>query len=210
MRVRRAGPPGGEDHYTVALAQPDDALVRAAQRGDESAFAQLMSNYELPIFNYVLHSVGNYHQAEDLTQDIFLRALKSLPGFSFRSKFTTWLFAIAKNRILDELRNNGRRPSTVDLDDAGPFAVRGLSPDQHAEMGDLWSAIETLDPELKMPLLLRDVIGLPYQEIAETLEISLANVRWRIYVARRRVQLAIDQDETHAAPAARTATASAR
>jgi RNA polymerase sigma-70 factor (ECF subfamily) len=210
MRVRRAGPPGGEDHYTVALAQPDDALVRAAQRGDESAFAQLMSNYELPIFNYVLHSVGNYHQAEDLTQDIFLRALKSLPGFSFRSKFTTWLFAIAKNRILDELRNNGRRPSTVDLDDAGPFAVRGLSPDQHAEMGDLWSAIETLEPDLKMPLLLRDVIGLPYQEIAETLEISLANVRWRIYVARRRVQLAIDQDETHAAPAARTATATAR
>jgi RNA polymerase sigma-70 factor (ECF subfamily) len=209
MRVRRAGAPGGEDHYTVALAQPDEALVRAAQRGNESAFAQLMSNYELPIFNYVLHSVGNYHQAEDLTQDIFLRALKSLPGFSFRSKFTTWLFAIAKNRILDELRTNGRRPSTVDLDDAGPFAVGGLSPDQHAEMGDVWSAIETLETELKMPLLLRDVVGLPYQEIAESLEISLPNVRWRIYVARRRVQLALDQDETQAAQAAGAATATA-
>jgi RNA polymerase sigma-70 factor (ECF subfamily) len=210
MRVRRAGAPGGEDHYTVALAQPDEALVRAAQRGDESAFAQLMSNYELPIFNYVLHSVGNYHQAEDLTQDIFLRALKSLPGFSFRSKFTTWLFAIAKNRILDELRTNGRRPSTVDLDDAGPFAVGGLSPDQHAEMGDVWSAIETLETELKMPLLLRDVVGLPYQEIAESLEISLPNVRWRIYVARRRVQLALEHDETQPARAAGAATATAR
>lgn len=194
----------------MALAQPEDALVRAAQRGDESAFAQLMSDYELPIFNYVLHSIGNYHQAEDLTQDIFLRALRSLPGFSFRSKFTTWLFAIAKNRILDELRTNGRRPSTVDLEDAGPLAVRGLSPDQHAEMGDLWSAVETLEPELKMPLLLRDVIGLPYQEIAETLEISLPNVRWRIYVARRRVQLALGHDETHADSASRTATATAR
>ncbi len=210
MRVRRAGTSGGEDHFTVALAQPDAALVRAAQRGDESAFAQLMSNYELPIFNYVLHSVRNYHQAEDLTQDIFLRALKSLPGFSFRSKFTTWLFAIAKNRILDELRTNGRRPSTVDLDDAGPFAVGGLSPDQHAEMRDVWSAIETLEPELKMPLLLRDVVGLPYQEIAESLEISLPNVRWRIYVARRRVQLALEHDETHAARAAGAATATAR
>jgi RNA polymerase sigma-70 factor (ECF subfamily) len=209
MRVRRTGAPGGEDHCTVALAQPDEALVRAAQRGNESAFAQLMSNYELPIFNYVLHSVGNYHQAEDLTQDIFLRALKSLPGFSFRSKFTTWLFAIAKNRILDELRTNGRRPSTVDLDDAGPFAVGGLSPDQHAEMGDVWSAIETLEPELKMPLLLRDVVGLPYQEIAESLEISLPNVRWRIYVARRRVQLALEQDETQAAQAAGAVTAAA-
>ena len=193
----------------MALAQPDQALVRAAQRGDESAFAQLMSNYELPIFNYVLHSVGNYHQAEDLTQDIFFRAFKSLPSFSFRSKFTTWLFAIAKNRILDELRNNGRRPSTVELDDAGPFAVRGLSPDQHAEMGDVWAAIETLETELKMPLLLRDVVGLPYQEIAESLEISLPNVRWRIYVARRRVQLALEHDETHAADAAGPVTATA-
>jgi RNA polymerase sigma-70 factor (ECF subfamily) len=191
----------------VALAQPDEALVRAAQRGDESAFAQLMGNYELPIFNYVLHSVGNYHQAEDLTQDIFLRALKSLPGFSFRSKFTTWLFAIAKNRILDELRTNGRRPSTVDLEDAGPFAVGGLSPDQHAEMGDVWSAIEALEPDLKMPLLLRDVVGLPYQEIAESLEISLPNVRWRIYVARRRVQVALEHDDPHAAPAAGAVTA---
>jgi RNA polymerase sigma-70 factor (ECF subfamily) len=194
----------------LALTQPDETLLRAAQRGDENAFAQLMRDYELPIFNYVLHSVGNYHQAEDLTQDIFLRALRSLPGFSFRSKFTTWLFAIAKNRIFDELRNNRRRPSTVELDDAGPFAVRGLSPDQHAEMGDLWSVIETLEPELKMPLLLRDVVGLPYQEIAETLEISLPNVRWRIYVARRRVQLALGNDETHAGQASRTATATAR
>jgi DNA-directed RNA polymerase specialized sigma24 family protein len=90
------------------------------------------------------------------------------------------------------------------------LAVRGLSPDQHAEMGDLWSAVETLEPELKMPLLLRDVIGLPYQEIAETLEISLPNVRWRIYVARRRVQLALGHDETHADSASRTATATAR
>ena len=194
----------------MALTQPNQGLVRAAQRGDESAFAQLMRDYELPIFNYVLRSVGNYHQAEDLTQDIFLRALRSLSGFSFRSKFTTWLFAIAKNRILDELRRNGRRPSTVDLDDAGPFAVRGLSPDEHAEMGDLWSAVETLEPELKMPLLLRDVVGLPYQEISETLEISLPNVRWRIYVARRRVQLALGHDETHAFRASRTVTATAR
>jgi RNA polymerase sigma-70 factor, ECF subfamily len=210
MQVRRARAPGGEDHCTVALTQPDEALVRAAQRGDESAFAQLMGNYELPIFNYVLHSIGNYHQAEDLTQDIFLRALKSLPGFSFRSKFTTWLFAIAKNRILDELRTNGRRPSTVDLEDAGPFAVGGLSPDQHAELGDVWSAIETLETELKMPLLLRDVVGLPYQEIAESLEISLPNVRWRIYVARRRVQLALEHDEPHTDRAAGAVTATAR
>jgi RNA polymerase sigma-70 factor (ECF subfamily) len=209
MRVRRRGEPGGEDHDTVALAQPDEALLRAAQRGDETAFAQLMRDYELPIFNYVLHSVGNYHLAEDLTQDIFLRALRSLSGFSFRSKFTTWLFAIAKNRVLDELRTKGRRPSAIGLEDAGPFAMGGLSPHQHAEMGDVWAAIETLETDLKMPLLLRDVVGLPYQEIAESLEISLPNVRWRIYVARRRVQLELDQGEA-AVPASRRATATAR
>ena len=210
MRVRRAGAPGGEDHNTVALRQPDEALLRSAQRGDETAFAQLMRDYELPIFNYVLHSVGNYHLAEDLTQDIFLRALRSLPGFSFRSKFTTWLFAIAKNRILDELRTNGRRPSTMDLEDVAPVAVRELAPDQHAAMSDVWSAIGALETELKMPLLLRDVVGLPYAEIADSLELSLANVKWRIYVARRRVQLMLEPEEVDAAPVSRRAAAGAR
>lgn len=209
MRVRRQGGPDGEDQDTVALTQPDESLLRAAQRGDETAFAQLMRAYELPIFNYVLHSVGNYHLAEDLTQDIFLRALRSLPGFSFRSKFTTWLFAIAKNRILDELRTSGRRPSTIDLDDVTPVAVRGLAPDQHAAMSDVWSAIGTLETELKMPLLLRDVVGLPYNEIAESLEVSLANVKWRIYVARRRVQLMLEPEEADAALVSRRAAAAA-
>ena len=193
----------------MALTQPNEGLVRAAQRGDESAFAHLTRPYRHELHVHCYRLLGSLHDADD-AQDIFLRALRSLPGFSFRSKFTTWLFAIAKNRILDEFRSNGRRPSTVDLDDAGPFAVRGLSPDQHAEMGDLWSAVETLEPELKSPLLLRDVVGLHYQEIAETLEISLPNVRWRIYVARRRVQLALGQDETHVVRASRTAAATAR
>jgi RNA polymerase sigma-70 factor, ECF subfamily len=210
MRVKRRGEPGGEDHNTVALVQPDEALLRAAQRGDETAFAQLMRDYELPIFNYVLHSVGNYHLAEDLTQDIFLRALRSLQGFSFRSKFTTWLFAIAKNRILDELRTNGRRPSTIDLDDVTPLAVRELAPDEHAAMSDVWSAIGRLEAELKMPLLLRDVVGLPYSEIAESLELSLANVKWRIYVARRRVQLMLEPEEADTAPVSRRAATTAR
>jgi DNA-directed RNA polymerase specialized sigma24 family protein len=77
-------------------------------------------------------------------------------------------------------------------------------------MGDVWAAIEALETELKMPLLLRDVVGLPYQEIAESLEISLPNVRWRIYVARRRVQLMLEPDEADAAPVSRRAAATAR
>lgn len=188
----------------MALSEPDKGVLRKAQRGDERAFALLMRQYELPIFNYVLRLVGNHHLAEDLTQEIFLRAHQSLPRFSFRSKFTTWLFTVAKNRVLDEVRAAGRRPSTVNLDDVRPPAVRELPVERRDTMDALWWAIGELDVELKMALLLRDLLGLSYSEIAESLEITLATVKWRIYAARRQVKLAFEQRETVSGPSSRT------
>src|SRR5918999_6111520 len=116
---------GGEDESArVALPQPDLALLRKAQRGDERAFTVIVRAYEVPVFNYVLRTVGDRALAEDLTQDIFLRIFQGLPGFSLRCRFTTWLFQIAKNRLLDELRARERKPqATVTLDDAPPIDV---------------------------------------------------------------------------------------
>jgi RNA polymerase sigma-70 factor (ECF subfamily) len=179
----------------MALSQPDEALLRRAQLGDEHAFSLLMRQYELPVFNYVLRSLGNHHLAEDLTQEIFLRAFRNLPHFSFRSKFTTWLFAIAKNRVLDEVRASARRPSVVDLDDVPPPPAPGMPFERRATLEALWDAVQSLDVELKMPLLLRDVVGLSYREIADSLGISLATVKWRIYTAREKVKLALEREE---------------
>ena len=94
----------------MSLPQPDLGILRKAQRGDERAFSIIVRTYEQPVFNYVLRLTGDRALSEDLTQEVFLRVFQGLPGFSLRSRFTTWLFQVTKNRVLDELRALERRP----------------------------------------------------------------------------------------------------
>ena len=177
----------------MSLAQPDPGVLRKAQRGDERAFSLILRAYETPVYNYVLRLVnGDRSLAEDLTQEVFLRVFQGLPKFSLRCKFTTWLFQVTKNRVLDELRAVERRPrALVALDDIAPLEVLDAPVERLEEMDTLWRAVEGLTVDLKMALLLRDVVGLSYTEIADSLEITLATVKWRIYKAREEVQLAL-------------------
>src|SRR5439155_17963 len=94
---------------TLSLPQPDHGVLRKAQRGDERAFSIIVRAYQIPVYNYVLRMVGDRSLAEDLTQEVFLRVFQGLPRFSLRSKFTTWMFQVTKNRVLDELRATERR-----------------------------------------------------------------------------------------------------
>jgi len=172
----------------VALEQPDPGVLRKAQHGDERAFTLILRAYERPVFNYVLRMVGDRSLAEDLTQDIFLRVFQGLKGFSLRSRFTTWLFQVAKNRVLDELRSAERRPRhLVALEDAPPLESVDAPFEQIEAMDAVWRAIHGLNADLKTALLMRDVVGLSYNEIADTLEITLATVKWRIFKAREEV-----------------------
>ena len=177
----------------MSLAQPDPGVLRKAQRGDERAFSLILRAYETPVFNYVLRLVGGDRAlAEDLTQEVFLRVYQGLPKFSLRSKFTTWLFQVTKNRVLDELRASERRPrALVALDDIAPLEVLDQPVERLEEIDALWRAVENLSTDLKMALLLRDVVGLSYTEIADALEVTLATVKWRIYKAREEVQVAL-------------------
>jgi RNA polymerase sigma-70 factor (ECF subfamily) len=189
----------------LSLAQPDPGVLRKAQRGDERAFSLILRAYETPVFNYVLRLVnGDRSLAEDLTQEVFLRVFQGLPKFSLRCKFTTWLFQVTKNRVLDELRAVERRPrALVALDDIAPLEVLDAPVERLEEMDSLWRAVEGLTVDLKMALLLRDVVGLSYTEIADSLEITLATVKWRIYKAREEVQLALAREGiTFGAPVA--------
>ena len=179
----------------MSLAQPDFGVLRKAQRGDERAFSIIVRTYEVPVFNYVMRHVGDRALAEDLTQEVFLRVFQGLPKFTLRSKFTTWLFQVTKNRVLDELRVNERRPrALVALDDAPPLEAIDPPAEQLEAIDALWRAIEELNVDLKMALLLRDVVGLSYTEIADSLEITLATVKWRIYKGREEVQLALARE----------------
>ena len=189
----------------MPLPQPDLSVLRKAQRGDERAFAGLVTTYEAPVFNYILRMVGDRTLAEDLTQDVFVRIHHGLAGFSLRCRFTTWLFQIAKNRVLDELRARDRRPYHDALDDAGPLEVVDAPPERIEMIDAVWRAVGSLNPDLKMALLLRDVVGLSYAEIADSLEITLATVKWRIYKAREEVQLALARDGITLGPGEATA-----
>jgi RNA polymerase sigma-70 factor (ECF subfamily) len=139
--------------------------------------------------------VGDRTLAEDLTQEVFLRVYQGLPRFSHNSKFTTWLFQVTKNRVLDELRATERRPrAVVDLDDIPPLEVVDAPFERLEAIDAVWRAVERLSVDLKMALLLRDVVGLSYNEIADSLEVTLATVKWRIWKAREDVQLALTQE----------------
>jgi RNA polymerase sigma-70 factor, ECF subfamily len=179
----------------LALPQPDHGVLRKAQRGDERAFNLIVRAYETPVYNYVLRLVGDRALAEDLTQEVFLRVYQGLPKFSLKCRFTTWLFQVTKNRVLDEFRASERRPrSVVTIDDVPPLEVLDAPFEQVEAMDAVWRSVNELNVELKMALLLRDVVGLSYTEIADALEITLATVKWRIYKAREEVQLALARE----------------
>jgi RNA polymerase sigma-70 factor (ECF subfamily) len=151
--------------------------------------------YEVPVFNYVMRLVGDRALAEDLTQEVFIRVFQGLPKFSLRSKFTTWLFQVTKNRVLDELRASERRPrALVALDDAPQLEVLDAPAEQVEMIEALWTAVDGLNTDLKMALLLRDVVGLSYNEIADSLDTTLATVKWRIFKAREEVQLGLARE----------------
>jgi RNA polymerase sigma-70 factor, ECF subfamily len=179
----------------LSLQQPDLGVLRKAQKGDERAFSLIVRAYETPVYNYVLRLVGDRSLAEDLTQEVFLRVYQGLPKFSLRCKFTTWLFQVTKNRVLDELRASERRPRhLVALDDIAPLEVMDAPIERGETVAALWRAIEALSVDLKMAVLLRDVAGLSYTEIADALEITLATVKWRIYKGREEIALALARE----------------
>ncbi len=164
-------------------------MLRRARRGDEDAFALIVRQYQTPLFNYVLRVLsGDRALAEDMCQEVFLRVYQALPRFDDRCRFTTWMFQVAKHRVVDELRARERRVRTpVDLDSVPQLRLAVQPTDTVESMDVLWRAIGALPLDLRMALVLRDVVGLSYAEIADTLETTLATVKWRIYKAREGV-----------------------
>jgi RNA polymerase sigma-70 factor (ECF subfamily) len=179
----------------VARPISEADLVRRAQRGDACAFSVLVRRHETRVFNYVLRLVGDRSLAEDLTQEVFLRVFQRLPTFSFRCKFTTWLFQVTKNRVLDEIRDRERQPVQVALDEIAPLRALEVPLEEGETVAALWQAIESLPTDLKMALLLREIVGFSYSEIAEALEITLPTVKWRIFSAREALVLVLSRAE---------------
>jgi RNA polymerase sigma-70 factor (ECF subfamily) len=183
----------------LALPQPDPNVLRLARRGDERAFALIVRQYQTPLYNYISRILGGDRAlAEDVCQEVFLRVYQALPGFDNRCQFTTWLFQVAKHRVVDELRARERRGRpTIELSSAPQLHLSVAPAEPIESMEAVWEAIAGLSLDLKMALLLRDVVGLSYAEIAEALETTLATVKWRIYKARETVVAELRRDGFH-------------
>ncbi|MDB4894064.1 MAG: polymerase ECF-type sigma factor [Firmicutes bacterium] len=176
----------------------DELLVERAKRGDVQAFEQLISQYEKKVFNTAYRLTGNYEDAADVAQEAFLRAYSSIPEFRGDSSFATWLFRIVHNACLDELRKRKRqRATSLDETVAGEdgemdrqLAVADASdgPEQALERVEVQrtvqESISALDEEYRLVVVMRDIQGYSYNEIADALGINLGTVKSRLNRAR--------------------------
>ncbi len=180
------------------------ALVSAAKTGDLPAFNQLVLNYQSLAYNVAYRIVGDADSAADATQDAFIKAYKALNGFRGQS-FKPWLLRIVTNTCYDHLRAKKRKP-TDNLDDAliNPehswrLLDPGESPEAHAERIELGralqKAIDQLPPEQRTVVILSDIQGLSYEEIAEATGVSLGTVKSRLSRARAKLRDYLQEQE---------------
>lgn len=161
------------------MQEPDPVLIRAAAAGDLDAFEQLVRRYQEPVWRFLRGLVSDRALAEDLAQETFLRAFHRLDTFGFRSRFSTWLFQIARNLAVDALRSRERRRAL-------PFRIGPPAPPPGIELGtELATAVDTLSPKLREALLLVEVMGFSCREAAAVLGIPDGTVKSRLFHARR-------------------------
>jgi RNA polymerase sigma-70 factor (ECF subfamily) len=164
------------------------ARVEAAQRGDQAALEQLLREQYDRVFALALRLLGDRRDAEDATQEALIAVVRGLSRFDGRSAFTTWVYRVATNACLDELRRRRRRPATVELQPTDVLAPARSGEAAVDDRLDVDTALSTLAPEFRAAVVLRDLCDLDYAEIGEVLGIPPGTVRSRI--ARGRAALA--------------------
>ena len=178
--------------------EQEAAIVRKVLDGDANAFETLVLEYEKNVYNIALRMTGNSEDAADMTQEAFIKAYNSLQAFRGDSKFSVWLYRIVSNVCLDFLRSKNRRP-TVSLsveDDDGEdtqldVADERQSPelllDRKLTRESVRRGLDSLPPDYRQILLLREIQGLSYDEIAQALSLEVGTVKSRIFRARKRL-----------------------
>lgn len=175
----------------------DQELVKQVLKGDNEAFDVLVIKYQDPIRRMVTQMIRDPISAMDITQESFINAYRALESFQGDSSFYTWLYRIAINTTKNFLKKRGRRPPDVDveMDDAIRSGNLGLSdletPERLLATDELqqavMKAVNTLPEELRASIVLREIGGLSYDEIAAILECPVGTVRSRIFRARHAV-----------------------
>ena len=173
----------------------DAQIVRQVLRGKREAFGVLVERYQKPIFNFIYRFYGNYDLAQELTQETFLRCYQFLKSYDQGRKFSTWLYTVARNLCIDELKKQ-RSAHEICLDDVLPAvaardAAGAVAHNQQVdcirreESFKLLEALQELQADARSVLLLHYFQGLSYQEISETLGLPVSTVKIRIFRAKK-------------------------
>jgi RNA polymerase sigma-70 factor, ECF subfamily len=173
----------------------DTLLVIRAANGDVAAFEQLVRRYQLPIYRHCLNMLGNAGDADEAAQDVFFTVWRSLGRFRGDAAFSTWLYRIATNRCLKTLRQ--RPQPTAPLVEQKSSLGLPEGEFEGKQTGELVGrAVAALTPQQRTVLLLREVEGLPYEQIAGVLGVSVAAVKSRLNRARVEIAMAMEvQDD---------------
>lgn len=181
----------------AAQSDPDAALMLRVKRGDRAAFAELVDKYKQPVMNFIFRSLHDEAEAEDLAQNVFLQVYKSRSRYKQTAKFSTWLFTIARNLCLNELRRRSRHPAES-LEETHPenedqpirqFEDKSqlAAPDNvlHGELADkIEEALSGLPENQRSAILLCRQDDLSYEEIAKVLRCSLSATKSLIHRGR--------------------------
>jgi len=181
-------------------AQAAAILVERAKAGDQEAFCELVRRYRRRILALCLHLTGSESDAEDVTQEVFLRAYRALGSFQGRSQFFTWLYRMAVNRSLNARRDNKRRREAT-LGD--PRIRRALAVDARGDPAKeaalrqtysrLLGALDKLSPAMRTSVVLVVLQGLSHAEAAVVQKCSPGTIAWRIHEARKRLHTALEE-----------------
>jgi RNA polymerase sigma-70 factor, ECF subfamily len=188
-----------------------DALIERCLKGDQQAWDQIVRQYWRRVFNVAYKFVGRHDEAEDLTQDVFLKIFKSLGTFDRRANFQTWLVSVSRNLCIDHYRSVRKERETIDrdvnADDLSPVSVE-VSPHVALERRDLAQelrrALQQLPETLRTAVVMRDIQELSYQEIADRLSLPEGTVKSRINRGRHELarQITRIREQGQAAQAA--------
>ena len=162
----------------------DRELVRAHLRGDRTAFAALVERHQRRVYNVAYGMLGRPEDAADATQDVFLTCLRKLAGYRGDAAFTTWLHRVTVNTCHDTLRKRAREQPAREGDPDPPEQVAPDPADAAVATADVRRALAAVPEEFRAALVLHDVRGLPYQEVAEILGAPVGTVKSRIHRGR--------------------------
>jgi RNA polymerase sigma-70 factor, ECF subfamily len=183
-------------------SDPDAALMVRFCQGDESAFDTLVEKHKAPILNYIYRQIGNLDEAEDIAQTVFVQVYKSAERYEPSAKFTTWLFTIARNLCLNEFRRRQRHPvqsihetgnEDSEFEERQFIDASARSPALEISEKELQEhilmAIQKLPENQRTAVLLCRYEGLPYEDIAKVLEISVSATKSLLHRARETLKL---------------------